>query len=70
MLHELFINHCTNCTLIMNPLTYFSQMTIKEIVKGHSYFRLHFGETVTAQVKKTKQMNLNVLVRSGQWGEN
>ena len=32
-------------------------MTIRDIVKGHSYFTLHF-ETITAQVKK--QMELPV----------
>ena len=30
----------------------FNQMTIGEIAEGHSYFILHFDETVTAQVKK------------------
>ena len=30
---------------------YFNQMTIKEMVDRHSYFTLHFDETVTAQVK-------------------
>ena len=27
-------------------------MTIRDIVQGHSYFTLHFDETITAQVKK------------------
>ena len=38
---------------------YFNQVTIREIVEGHSYFTLHFDETVTAQVKKA-QMDLLV----------
>ena len=37
---------------------YFNQMTIRDIVQGHSYFTLHFDETITVQVKK--QMGLLV----------
>lgn len=31
---------------------YFRQMIIKDIIEGHSYFTLHFDETVSAQTKK------------------
>ena len=49
---------------------YFSQMTIREIVEGHSYFALLFNETVTAQVKKIGGFTCILLVRNGQWSEN
>ena len=31
---------------------YFTQLTVKDIVEGKSYFTLQFDETLTAQVKK------------------
>ena len=37
---------------------YFCQLTITDIMKGWSFFTLHFDETVTAPVKK--QMNFLV----------
>ena len=38
--------------------SYINQMTIRETVEGHSYFKLQFDGTVTAQVKK--QLDLSV----------
>ena len=37
-------------TYVLGP--YINQMTIRDIVQGHSYSTLHFDETITAQVKK------------------
>ena len=31
---------------------YFQQKIVRDIIEGHSNFTLHFGETVSAQVKK------------------
>lgn len=38
---------------------YFQHMVVKDIICGHSYFTLHFDETVSAQVKK----HMDLLVR-------
>ena len=35
---------------------YFSQLTITDIIKGQSFFNLHFDETGTSQVKKHKNL--------------
>ena len=37
---------------------YFQQKIVRDIIEGHSYFTLHFDETVSAQVKK----HMNLLV--------
>ena len=31
---------------------YFTDMTVRELIEGQSYFTLHFAETVNVQVKK------------------
>ena len=47
---------------------YFNQLTIADIMKGQSFFSLHFDVTITAQVKK--QMDLLVCYRSEtSWSE-
>ena len=55
-----------SCLVTSGLVQYFNQMTIRDVVQGHSYFTLHLDEIITTLVKKTNGFTCVLLVRGGQ----